>query len=411
MMSEFQVALIGLGVLLVVAVWGFNLWQERKLRRQVGAMVPAAADVLMAGQPADTPSGRAEPTMAERAAGAEPFIDDADAAPAAASDYVPDNVATSAPLHAAHHAAVSSASTFSDATETRLVATAHRGGESVAMALPSDWADAAFDCLLRIEFVDAVPEAQVWADKATLLGGIDKPLQWLGLDAHTARWRTLQPQDAGAVTQLALALQLTDRRGPVDDKTLTAFLGGAHRLAQKFSGLVELPEQAPVLQRANQLDAFCADVDLQLSLLVVPRSGSLDGMVGSRLSPVLAAAALREEGERFVALDNAGAVRFGLTCRDATATPQTRLDNLALAAIEFSFDVPRVADGAATFEQMLALANRCAEALGGQLADAHKHALPSAKLAAIRTRIVDVQARMAGAGMSAGGALALRLFA
>jgi len=31
--SELQMALIGLGVLLVVAVWGYNIWQEKRQRR------------------------------------------------------------------------------------------------------------------------------------------------------------------------------------------------------------------------------------------------------------------------------------------------------------------------------------------------------------------------------------------
>ncbi|MDO9602359.1 MAG: hypothetical protein Q7J02_08585 [Rhodocyclaceae bacterium] len=50
-MSELQIALIGFGALLVVVVWGYNLWQARKQRRMAQAVFPdAQPDVLMAGR-------------------------------------------------------------------------------------------------------------------------------------------------------------------------------------------------------------------------------------------------------------------------------------------------------------------------------------------------------------------------
>lgn len=374
-MSELQIALIGFGALLVAGVWGYNLWQERKHRRRAEAMLPAdraAPDVLMAGRE-EAPTERAEPVI--DAPGAVPREPTFDAVPVAP----PEPEAASEPAPVA--------------------------------PLPAEWADGRADCLLRVEFVDAVPGAELWAEQSAWADRIDKPVQWLGLDARSGRWRALLPQDQGAVTQLAAALQLVDRAGVVGEATLAEFLGGVHRLAQRFAGLVELPETAAALARANELDAFCAGVDLQLALHVVPRQGSLNEMLGAKLRPVIEAGGLRLEGERYVAVDAAGAEVFSLVCRAATAFSPARLDAAALTDLLFSLDVPRVAAGAAGFERMIACARQCAEALGGQLVDGHGKPLADATIDAIRARIDELQAKMAAMDIPAGGVRALRLFA
>jgi hypothetical protein len=377
-MTDLQLALIGLGGLLVAGVWGYNVWQERKHRRRAEAMLPGAAqDVLMTGRE-EARDARSEPHVAEAAAPAVPR-EPTFAAPPPAPESVQE-----API---------------PAEEARVVA-----------ALPDEWADGRADCLVRVEFVDAVPVAVLWEERAAWAHLVDKPMQWLGLDAGSQRWRALRPQDPGAVTQLAVALQLTDRRGPVDAAKFKAFLGGVHQLAQRFSGLVELPEQARVLQRASELDAFCAAVDLQLSLHVVPRQGSIGDLVGAKLQPVVAAAGLREEGERLVATDAAGTEVFSLICHTAAGNRASQFETLALTGLSFALDVPRVEDGAAAFDRMLALARQCADALGGQLADAHGHALPASTLDAIRARIEEIQAKMARMAIPAGSLRALRLF-
>jgi hypothetical protein len=65
-MSELQMALIGLGVFLVVAVWGYNLWQDKRHRRLVEHVLPAGqADALMAGRDAESHAAeRREPEIA-----------------------------------------------------------------------------------------------------------------------------------------------------------------------------------------------------------------------------------------------------------------------------------------------------------------------------------------------------------
>ncbi|MDP2195094.1 MAG: cell division protein ZipA C-terminal FtsZ-binding domain-containing protein [Rhodocyclaceae bacterium] len=388
-MSELQIALIGFGALLVVVVWGYNLWQARKQRRMAQAVFPdAQPDVLMAG--------RAEPEVV--AVPREPTL----MAPHARNPG-------SLPPTGGASAWDGPAPTFGEETAPRAEIPAEESTQSVAV--PAEWSDARADCLLKIEFVAAVPVAKLWAEHAGWSQLIDKPVQWLGLDEKSGRWRALLPQDPGLVAHVAVALQLVDRKGPVSEVTLAAFLDGIRRLAQRFSGLVELPDPEPLLAAARELDAFCAAVDLQLALHVLPRQGSLNEMAGAQLKPVIDACGLKPEGERFVAMDANGAEIFALSCQSATGLATTDVAAQSLTALSLALDVPRVADGAAAFDRLIDFARQCAAAVGGQLADANKNPLSDATSSALRVRIGELQAQMAQNGIPAGDVRALRLFA
>lgn len=384
-MSELQVALIGFGVLLVVAVWIYNIWQEKKQRRMAEAVFPTEQpDVLMAGRAERQPERPAAPRDFEHAVLREPTI----------GKPVP-------------------AYTPPPPVAPPVAAEPQSDEPKQAIAVPAEWADGRADCLLRIEFVDPVSVSALWTEYSSWAQTLDKPVQWLGLEERhgiDGRWRNLLPQDPGAVAEVAVALQLVDRKGPVDEAGLKAFLAGVHRFAQSFSGLVELPETAPLLAKARELDAFCASVDLQLALHVLPRQGSLNEMVGAKLKPVIDAGGLKLEGERFVAVDAEGAEAFALTCHAATPCPAAQIETQALTDLTLGLDVPRVADGAAAFDRMVAFARKCAEALGGQLTDPQHKPLADATIIAIRSRINELQAQMTRHGIPAGGVRALRLF-
>ena len=399
-MSELQIAMIGFGALLVGAVFAYNYWQDRKYRRLAEKVLPtqrkASNDVLMAGR-----KSLEEETRAVRAAQAdrsgpgfmEPHIGNSDQSPQEPS-LNPTAAPEVLPSQSDH------------APSPRI----HAAETSCSPPVPSEWADGQADCLMLIEFPDAVSVAALWAEQSEWASRIDKSMQWLVVDDQTGRWRTFLPQDAFPVTHVAAALQLADRKGPVSETTLGTFVAGVHQIAQRYSGLVEMPDQSAVLRRAEALDDFCAGVDLQLSLHVIARQGSLNALVGAKLKPEIDAAGLTLEGERFVAVDASGAEVFALSCQGSTAFAPDQLETASLTALILSIDVPRVAHGAVGFDRMIAVGRRCAEALGGQLVDAHKKPLALATLAAIRQRIEEIQGQMDTRAIPAGGVRALRLF-
>lgn len=391
-MTELQLAMIVFGVVLVLAVWLYNRWQEKRfLARKTQPppapshrpMVPVAPSV--AESATTLPAQRIEPSLSlpaqpESAGLPEPSFMDADL-----------------PLEP---------ETSLSSGEVDLPLDIEVEG---LPPLPAEWSDGSVDCLVRIEFVAAVPVRMLHEEFRESLRRIDKPLQWLGLDEQTGHWRTLLPDDPGNIKHLAVALQLVDRLGAVSGETLRAFTDGMNHLAQRFVGHIEVPDSAALLTRAQELDAFCASVDLQLTLHVLPKTGA--HLSGAKLEPLLGRAGLRREGERFVATNPDGSEAFTLICRAANAFPAEKVATMQLTELIFSLDVPRVAAGAQAFERLLDFARQCATALGGQLADVHRKPLAEATLAIIRSRIVELQQRMAERGIAPGGVRALRLFA
>lgn len=395
-MSDLQIALIALGVALVVAVWFYNLWQEKQQRKRAEQLLPKSApDVLMAGQ--KTPSTeKTEPGFAAPA-------DEEDEAAVTTLPTIrePGYMDADLPLEPETQA-------LGGGSEVDLLLDIEEEPVPHQVPVPEEWGDGRADCLMHIEFVAPVPVNVLWEEHKDWSAHIDKPVQWLGLDAQTGHWRSLQARDAGRVSELAAALQLVDRQGVVSAEILSAFIDGVARLAQRFVGQVQTPDPAALLVRARELDAFCASVDLQLSVHVLP--GKTPHMSGAALKPLIDAAGLKLEGERFVAFETDATEAYSLICRSATNFPADRVADMELIDLIFSIDVPRVAQGTQTFDRMIAFAGRCAAALHGQLSDAHRKVLTDATVSVIRGRIEELQHRMAERGIAPGSLRALRLF-
>lgn len=410
-MSDLQWALILLGAALVVAVWLYNRWQMRafEARRRARARTEAPTQASAPGAVAVTE--RQEPALgippAETGTGssAAPAPTAAAASPAArppaqTSDFLEPDL----PLEPETAALPAGSS-----VDLPLDIEEESAAPPPPVPLPAEWADGVVDCLARIDFSRPVAAATLWAARRDFGAALDKPMQWLALDETNAQWRTLPADLPGAVSQLAVALQCVDRAGAVSEETLRRFAAGIEALAGRFGGRATLPDLAAQLERARELDAFCASVDLQLTLHVLPNAAST--MPGAALAPLLSRYGLAAEGDRFVAHDEAGHEVFALLCRTATATPLTDVAALALTDLVFALDVPRVVDGAQAFARMIDCARQCAAALGGFVADAHRKPLPEALEATIRGRIEELQKRMQARGIAPGSVRALRLFA
>lgn len=403
-MSDLQIAMIVLGVALVAAVWFYNLWVEKQHRQRAEQMLPKAQDDVLK----TSESGKTEPGIASLEED-EPAIRTIPESRPFQPSHPPGAVPPEPSFMDPDLPLEPEMASLADSAEVDLLLDVDESGpEPAPVPVPDEWGDGRADCLLRMEFAAPVPMPVLWEEHREWSSRIDKPIQWLGLDEKSGHWRTLFPQDSGSVKHLAVALQLVDRLGAVSEEALKTFIEGASRLAQRFVGKVETPSVAELLGRAQELDAFCASVDLQLSVHVLPQGTA--HMSGALLKPLLDQSGLELEGERFVAMDDSGAEAFALICRSATSYPAERVAAMDLIDLIFSLDVPRVAAGAQTFDRMITFARACAATLGGQLADAHRKPLPDATIATIRGRIEELQNRMADRGIAAGGVRALRLF-
>lgn len=390
-LSELQIALLGAGAAAVAAVWGYNVWQDRKYKHSAEELFKGTqADVLLKhkpGQPAPESDERREPSVHPVG-----VVDAEDAMPVAAAGQVPEPDPSPLPE-------------VRDAPPQNSPAVMAGAGE---FEIPAP-ADALSDCIVRFALAEPVSPDRLLAAGRTWSDAISKPIAWLACDAAD-NWHRVGAADAGSHARWLLALQLVDRRGAASQAEIKAFIEGVEALVRQFGGDVALPDGDEVLQQAEALDAFCAGVDIQFGINVVDAKGG--AFAATKLRGICEAAglSLRDDG-RFHAVDDAGGDSFWISDIGGAAIEADATRAAPIHGITFTLDVPRVANGAREFDRMLALAQQSARALDGVLVDAQRQPLAAAMTGVIRAKIVELQQRMQEAEIPAGGMRAGKLFA
>lgn len=213
---------------------------------------------------------------------------------------------------------------------------------------------------------------------------------------------------SGEARQLQIGMQLADRRGPVSDDELSRFRDAVDGIARFLGARVDGNFVDP-LTAALSLDQFCAEVDVQIAINVLAGPGGFSG------EQIAAFAHSRgfvlEEDGRFHCSDASGRDICILQNGQKSAFVTSSLASICTQSITFELDVPRCPGTPRSFDDCLAIANGFASLHDGQLVDDNGNELTSAGLAAIREQIEPLFAAMAARGIAAGSPLALRLFA
>lgn len=382
--SELQVALIGAGTAAVAAVWGYNAWQERRHRK--------TADMIFKGGQGDALLGTESPGPAdEPPAGAYARHEPGEwQAP-----EIPDGEVE--------------VQTVGDEGDIPSVSDAPVEDPPQSPKFPQECADEVADCVLRFSAPEPIPAPAVWAIQNAWSGALSKPVHWLVREDADDIWRQVDSHEGGRFREWAVALQLVDRRGPVSDGELARFFDGLQQLAQQTSATLELPSRGEMVLRAGDLDEFCAAVDIQFVLHVVEGLGG--AFAGTKLRGVAEAAGLILEADGvFRARDAAGSEMFTVANSSAERLDAESIKSLATHGLTLSMDVPRVADGVAAFDRMLATAQQLAATLGGALVDAQRAPLSLDMINAIRARTAELQQFMRDGHIAPGSVRALRLF-
>jgi len=207
-MSDLQIGLVVLGVLLILGVLGFNWWQDRRARQHMEARFPKTES--------------------------DPLLID------------------SAELQ----------------REPERLAAQGTGEVDSAQQDDTQEADPACEVVIDVLFAESVSGAAI---TASLLGGSreigGKPVRIFAKTvAGTHRARLLDDEQ---YVSLQLALLLANRSGPISAIEWSYFWGQAERLAESFDAVIDGPEQDAVLEQARGLDKFCASLDVQVGLTLV----------------------------------------------------------------------------------------------------------------------------------------------
>jgi FtsZ-interacting cell division protein ZipA len=288
-----------------------------------------------------------------------------------------------------------------------------RGGrqEPQAPALepqPAQIAASSLDYVAEIHAAQPLPAAALKELMATV-GALASRVHLVGRASPEAAWKPVDPAAPGEATQARVLLQLVNRRGAVSQQDLAVLQSAIAVCAAAVPASAVIPDTAPFVDRAKELDAFCAEADVVVGINVVAPAGKPFG--GARLRGLVEAAGFRLQTSGVFAYSDAqGQVLFTLENTDQKPFNPESLRQLTTTGLTLLLDVPRQRDGVRVFDQMVATGKQLAVSLGGALVDDNRTAVTEAGLEQLRSQLRTIYATMEAHGLPAGSAEALRLF-
>lgn len=244
---------------------------------------------------------------------------------------------------------------------------------------------------------------------------LEKPHQIFGLGYRTRQWSNLESdREYAQYSDIAVALQLADSRGPANESEVNQFVQMSLKLAdtlQRPTKLSLTPEQA--VEVALDLDRFCEANDVLASVNVL--SNNPGGFSGRAISQ-----AATQLGMQFGAMDIFHLKNDNpLGCRhlfslanmyDPGSFDLNTINALKTAGLTLFMNVPCAFQPAAVFERMIETARGLCDLLDGRLVDQDSKPLSEAGLKVIRTQIDRIATDMQGRGIVPGSEAAMRLF-
>jgi ZipA, C-terminal FtsZ-binding domain len=355
-MSEFQLSLLTIGIIVVAGVYSYGHLQQWRYRRSHGttsktqSVEPSPRTSPTKVRPTEAPGGNESDALAEPKA----------ASNASAADAI--------------------------------------------CGLLSEATDHVVTFLLKAPLTPGMLEA-LWQRRFDF----GKSIHACGLNNVSGLWERLIPESEQTYRAFRIGLQLVDRSGSVSEMRLAGFHDLLAKIAEQLQVEAELPSIEETLRRAQELDRFCADVDQMIGISLLTTGGrKLSGgevaIAAERLGMTLQA-----DGA-FHRTDEGGATLFVLGASDGTLFHHHTLNQLRLDSLTLLLDIPRATEPVRCFDEMVALAHELAKTLRTTMADDQRVALSDGSVAQIRAQVAATQEMMLAGHVMPGSAQALRLF-
>lgn len=363
-MSDLQLSLVVVGLLVIGGVYLFNSLQERRFRRRLGqAFEGEREDVLLKERP-------------DAAARVEPQI-------ASTPKSAPDGGVSADGAHAKASPAAASSGPLADF-------------------------DSLIDYVAQIDGSAPITERAI-DELIARTAACGKPYRIAGFNPHSGQWDDLSRASRGGHTKLRLAMQLVNRSGSITPAQLSMFCDAVRHCGEQSSAVASCPETQAALNAARELDGFCAEVDVAIGANVVAADDH--AFAGARIRALAEELGFRLEPDGvFRFRDDQRQTLFTLDNHEPAPFLPEQMKNLVTRGVTLLLDVPRVPDGLDVFDRMFNIGATLAQRLEGTLVDDNRVALNAGGIAKIRQQVAGIYAKMEARGVSAGSARALRLF-
>lgn len=409
MIDDFQIALIGIVIAVIIIVFGYNRWQETKHRRTVErAFSEDRPDVLLETSKAEVAAQ--DMTRKEPELGNLQGID----------------------AHEDVHLSVPAAAKASSN------AGAAPSGEQVSPAaqrMTIDSINTQIDTIVLVRVQHDLRRAD-WQDLLQGCKSISRNIRWEGFNlnqttlnpdaanaspspspASGGTWEPLWANTDSSYQTLRGGLQLADRSGATEAVTIAKFVQVVATFANQFEGQIQKEENNVATERAVALDALCAQTDVEIALNVAVHASDKSGAAASvgiaatKLRGLLQAKGLQanDKGD-YVHRDAVGQVLFSVRNRDADAPSGLDQQSGNIQAISLVLDVPCTPNPVLAFGEMAGLAQHLATAMHGQVVDDNNKPLSFNGREQISQSVADIAAQLQARGFAAGSPVAKRLF-
>jgi len=241
-----------------------------------------------------------------------------------------------------------------------------------------------------------------WASAGHRFGGRASLVGWID-----DRW--IVPPPSTHCGRFRAAFQLVSRQGVVNESELLEFRSAVETVAAKTGLSAVAPEMREALYTARELDAVCAEADIQIAFHVVAASGT--SFPGTKVRAAAEASGFVFDAlGRFELRDEEGLEHYALADRDGTRFSASTMKDAAPRALTLSMDVPRAPDTQRTFDAMISFGRHLASLMGGTLVDDNGQPLDDRSIAAIEAQLGVVRRGLESHGIAPGSVLALRVF-
>jgi hypothetical protein len=377
-MTDLHWALLAIAGVLLLAIWIFGRWQEKRalarldaaLRRGVGDPLTEHRAAL-AG--AKAVARRIEPRL-------DKAIDDA-TRELAGSEWDP-------VAHAGHDArgAVERDGAGNDRAEPP------------AYALPDGWVeDPMLDFVIELRCTHAVDgvtalEARSQLDRLQL----PLPAHLAVWDAKSQQWAA--PDRFGFYSELLVAVQIAHRKGALDEIDAARFVAATQQIALAVDADFDAPDVPRLVAQAAELDQLCARFDVQITLTVAAADSPWTADAILSAASVLGFAATGSG--RWELRESTGELLLTLT---APTLPAERL--------AMTIDVPLTRAETSPLTRQYDLADQLATRLGGRVVDDNGRPVQREAHFAVAAQLATLYEAMHAAGVVPGSERARRLYA
>ena len=390
-MSDLQLSLIIIGIIVIVGVVTFNWLQQQRYRRKVqAAFNDEHNDVLLDTDNSEDFHPRIEPKFNKN------FISDGQF-----NSLMQTDLSTSPSEMKKVSSIPSSSGNISSHTSTN---------SSITPQPELDY-DSNTNYIVNIKSESAIPNAKI-TQLLQRKFEFGKPVCWLGQRLKSDSWEEITIEtntDTEGYVHIKGYLQLADRAGPISEVNLSKFRDLVQDFASQMHAVADCPDIVTTYEKAVMLDKFCAEVDVMIGINIINKD---DGaFVGTKIRALAEASGFKLESDGvFKYRDDTYNLLFTLSNYEPVPFLPENMKSLTTHGITFLLDVPRVTHGEKVFDQMSHLAKIFSNTLGGIMVDDNRVPLSDSGLQKSKQQLIEIQTLMKNKHINAGSPNALRLF-